>query len=88
MSVKNKNKPQILCDEGIAGLVCYMVLSLFSIVTQDDVNILCNLPQRFLYFLKVSSSIEPEDNKSFNQLSVSTHSLRAILNLESISGKL
>ena len=60
----------------------------FSIVMHDDVNILCILPQRFLYFLKVSSSIASEECKSFNQLSVSTHSLRAILNLESISGKL
>ena len=57
-------------------------------VIQEEVNILCILPQRFLYFLNVSSSIELLEYKSFNQLSVSTHSLRAILNFDNISGKL
>ena len=57
-------------------------------VMQDEVNILCILPQRFLYFLNVISSIAFAEYKSFNQLSVSTHSFRAILNFESISGRL
>ena len=34
---------------------CYLLFIFFSIVIQDDVNILCILPQRFLCFLKISS---------------------------------
>lgn len=55
---------------------------------QEAVSIRCILPQRFLYVLKALSSMEPFAYRSFNQLSVSRHSLRAILNFESISGKL
>ena len=73
---------------GWVWLYRYSLVIFFSIVMQDAVNILCILPQRFLCFLKVSSSMELFENKSFNQLSVSTHSLRAILNFDNISGKL
>jgi len=60
----------------------------FSIVTQDEVSILLILPQRLRSDLKVSSSIISASNISLSQLSVSTHSLRAILNFESISARL
>ena len=64
------------------------LLILFSIVIHEDVNILRILPQRLRCFLNVFSSIASEEYKSFSQLSVSIHSFRAILNFESISGKL
>ena len=67
----------------------HLLISIFfSIVIQEAVNIRCILPQRFLCFLKVSSSIERLEYYNFSQLSVSAHSLRAILNLDSISAKL
>ena len=65
-----------------------MLFNLFSIVMQEEVNILLILPHRFRCFLYVASSILPTESKSFSQLSVSMHSLRAILNLESISSRL
>ena len=62
--------------------------NLFSIVIQEDVNILRTLPQRLRYFLKVSSSMLPDEKINLSQLSVSIHSLRAISNFESISARL
>ena len=61
---------------------------LFSIVIIELVSILLILPQRFLYFLKVSSFIASVEKRSFSQLSVSAHSLRAISNFECISARL
>ena len=55
---------------------------------QEDVNILLILPHKFLYFLKVTSSMLPKESISFSQLSVSIHSFRAISNFESISARL
>ena len=55
---------------------------------QEEVNILRILPHKFRYFLKVSSSMSPDEKISFSQLSVSIHSLRAISNFESISARL
>ena len=54
----------------------------------EDVNILRILPHKFLYFLKVFSSILPGDKINLSQLSVSMHSFRAISNFESISARL
>ena len=59
-----------------------------SIVIIELVSILLILPQRFLCFLKVSSFIASVEKRSFSQLSVSAHSLRAISNFECISARL
>lgn len=57
-------------------------------VIHEEVNILLILPHKFLCFLNVFSSIFPDENISFNQLSVSIHSFLAISNFESISARL
>ena len=62
--------------------------NLFSRVIHDEVNILRILPHKFLWFLKVASSMVPDEKINLSQLSVSMHSLRAISNLDSMSARL
>ena len=66
----------------------YLLSIFFSIVIHDEVSILCILPQRLRYVLKVASSITFVLKSNLSQLSVSAHSFLAILNLESISARL
>ena len=81
---QQKNHPRL----SLVVFVYFCSAILFSIVTQEEVSNLVILPHKLRYSLKVCSSIHPVLKSNLSQLSVSAHSLRAILNFESISARL